>query len=114
MPLRRIPIPTRIAMEDDGARILLTWEDGAVSEHKAFDLRAGCPCAGCVDELSGLRTLRIEDVDPAVKAVTAGRVGRYAVAFHWSDGHSSGIYTYESLRAGRFGPEAGRDEGSGA
>ena len=110
MPLKRIPIPTRIALEDDGARIVLTWEDGVVSEFRAFDLRAACPCAGCVDELTGIRTLRDEDVDPAVNAVTSGRVGRYAVAFQWSDGHSSGIYTYESLRAGHFGPAAPADE----
>ena len=63
-----------------------------------------------VDELTGIRTLRDEDVDPAVKAVTSRRVGRYAVAFRWSDGHSSGIYTYESLRAGRFGPAEHADE----
>ncbi len=110
MALKRIPIPTRIALDDDGARIVLTWEDGTVSEFRAFDLRAGCPCAGCVDELTGIRTLRVESVDPTVKAVTSGRVGRYAVAFRWSDGHSSGIYTYESLRAGRFGPATQADE----
>jgi ATP-binding protein involved in chromosome partitioning len=114
MALKRIPIPTRIALEDEGARIALTWEGGATSEFRAFDLRAACPCAGCVDELTGIRTLRDDDVDPAVKAVTSGRVGRYAVAFQWSDGHSSGIYTYESLRVGRFGPDAREDGGSRA
>jgi DUF971 family protein len=25
-------------------------------------------------------------------------VGRYAIQFHWSDGHSTGIYTFEHLR----------------
>jgi DUF971 family protein len=25
-------------------------------------------------------------------------VGRYAIRFHWSDGHSTGIYTFEQLR----------------
>jgi DUF971 family protein len=25
-------------------------------------------------------------------------VGRYAIRFHWSDGHSTGIYTFEHLR----------------
>jgi ATP-binding protein involved in chromosome partitioning len=25
-------------------------------------------------------------------------VGNYALAFYWSDGHSTGIYSYEHLR----------------
>jgi DUF971 family protein len=25
-------------------------------------------------------------------------VGNYAVQIHWSDGHSSGIYTWDTLR----------------
>jgi DUF971 family protein len=25
-------------------------------------------------------------------------VGNYAVQIHWSDGHSTGIYTWEALR----------------
>jgi DUF971 family protein len=114
MPLKRIPIPTQIALADEGSRVVLTWEDGATTEHLAFDLRVACPCAGCVDELTGIRTLNPEDIDPGVKAVTASRVGRYALAFHWSDGHSSGIYTYEGLRAGWFGPEAAAEGESGA
>jgi DUF971 family protein len=25
-------------------------------------------------------------------------IGNYAIEFHWQDGHSTGIYTYEYLR----------------
>ncbi len=114
MALKRIPVPTRIALEDEGARIVLAWEDGIVTAYRAFDLRAACPCAACVDELSGIRTLRPEDVDPTVRATAAGRVGRYALAFHWSDGHSSGIYTYDRLRGGGFTPDAQPDRDAGA
>ena len=33
-----------------------------------------------------------------VKPIRLSPVGRYALQFEWSDGHDSGIYTYEYLR----------------
>jgi DUF971 family protein len=98
MALKRIPVPVNIDLEDGGKRIIIAWQDGRATEHAAFELRADCPCAGCVDEISGKRTLRREDVDPEVGAVAATQVGRYAVQFQWSDGHTTGIYAYERLR----------------
>lgn len=98
MALKRIPIPVDITLAENGTRLEFTWTDGRVTRFAARDLRFGCPCAGCVDEMSGKRTLRLEDVDPGVHAVSYARVGRYAVQVHWSDGHSTGMYTYERLR----------------
>jgi len=100
MALKRIPVPTRIDLEESGTRIVLAWADGRVSRWTAFELRAACPCASCVDEMSGRRTLEPKDVDPGVAATAYGRVGRYAVQFQWSDGHATGIYSYERLREG--------------
>lgn len=100
MTLKRIPVPTRIDLEDDGRRIVLVWPDGRTTEHAAFDLRAGCPCALCVDEVTGVRILDRSGVDPEVRAESANRIGRYAVQFRWSDGHSTGIYAYERLQGG--------------
>jgi DUF971 family protein len=34
----------------------------------------------------------------AVRPLSIDSVGRYAIRFHWSDGHSTGIYTFEHLR----------------
>jgi len=100
MALKRVPVPTHIELEDSGKQIVLHWQDGRVSRMSAFELRAACPCASCVDEMTGRRTLAREDVDPEVAATAYGRVGRYAVQFQWSDGHSTGIYSYERLREG--------------
>ena len=61
-------------------------------------LRQLCPCAGCVDELTGVRTLRPEAVDEGVYPTAIHYVGRYALQFVWSDGHSTGIYTFDRLR----------------
>jgi DUF971 family protein len=98
MALKRIPAPVRVHLAEDGKQIVIDWQDGLVTEFLAFDLRAECPCAGCVDEMSGRRTLKRGDVDPGIAAVAHGRVGRYALQFQWSDGHTTGIYTYERLR----------------
>ena len=99
MALKRIPVPVRVHLADDGKRILIDWQDGLVTEFLALDLRAECPCAACVDEMSGKRTQKREDVDPGVAAVAHEQVGRYALQFHWSDGHTTGIYSYDNLRS---------------
>ena len=36
---------------------------------------------------------------PDLKLVGMENIGTYAVQFSWSDGHSSGIFTWETLRA---------------
>lgn len=99
MPLKRIPIPTGVEIQNDGGSVLLEWGDGHRSTFGAYDLRVECPCAGCVDEMTGRRTLRPEHVARDVRLLHAARVGRYALQFTFGDGHATGIYTYEWLRA---------------
>lgn len=93
-----IPLPTQVDLPDGGRLIAIRWQDGRTTQHVAFDLRAQCPCASCIHEFSGEQLLKIEDVDPNVAASSYHKVGRYALQFQWSDGHSTGIYTYERLR----------------
>jgi DUF971 family protein len=90
--------PLTIGPTEDGARLRIEWGDGGTSEYWPRDLRLLCPCAGCVDELTGVRTLRPEAIADGVHPVAIHYVGRYALQFFWSDGHSTGIYTFEYLR----------------
>jgi DUF971 family protein len=90
--------PDEIAPTEDGARLRILWKDGAVFEYVPRELRLLCPCAGCVDEMTGVRTLRDDMVDQDVYPTAIHYVGRYALQFVWSDGHSTGIYTYEYMR----------------
>lgn len=90
--------PEEIGPTEDGAKLRIEWKDGVVSELAPRALRLACPCAGCVDEMTGVRTLRPESVDEHVYPTAIHYVGRYALQFVWSDGHSTGIYTYEYLR----------------
>ncbi len=90
--------PAEVGPTEDEQRLRIRWEDGAVHEYVPREVRLLCPCAGCVDEMTGVRTLRPEMVDDGVYPTAIHYVGRYALQFVWSDGHSTGIYTWEYLR----------------
>lgn len=90
--------PVEIGPTEDESRLRIVWGDGLVAEYVPRELRLLCPCAVCVDELTGARRLRPEAVDADVHPVAIHYVGRYALQFVWSDAHSTGIYTYEYLR----------------
>ena len=78
--------------------VRILWKDGHESIYTGYALRVGCRCALCVDEISGNKRLREESISKDVRPLSIDPVGRYAIRFHWSDGHSTGIYTFEHLR----------------
>jgi len=91
--------PVDIGPSDDGSALEITWGDGHASTYQPRDLRLRCPCAGCVDERTGRRMLTSAMIQPGVYPTAIHYVGRYALQFLWSDGHETGIYTYELLRS---------------
>jgi len=52
-----------------------------------------------VDEWTRERTLDPASVPEDVHPLSIQSVGRYAIQINWSDGHSTGLYTYQRLRA---------------
>jgi DUF971 family protein len=87
-----------------GRELALAWADGHES-YIPFDvLRKACPCATC----RGAHGKAAAAPDPlrVVRGPAAGEVaireivpvGAYAVQIVWSDGHDTGIYSFESLR----------------
>lgn len=91
------PIPQEIS-QPDPKTIAIQWRDGHQSRFGARDLRILCPCANCVHEITQERLLKPETIPEGLFAKDIQLVGRYGVEFFWSDGHSSGIYTYEFLK----------------
>ena len=83
----------------DPGIVAAVWKDGTEVVYPARRLRLECPCAVCVDELTGVRRdgqdQDSEDVHPA----GIDPVGHYAIQIHFSDGHNTGIYTWEKLAA---------------
>jgi len=89
--------PTQIRQA--GPRTLeIEWSDGLATRYDVRDLRLQCPCAGCRDELTGERLLDPATVPPDVAPRSLVSVGNYALKIAWSDGHDTGIYTWERLR----------------
>lgn len=88
--------PTRIDKFSE-TEMLLEWSSGESFAVPYAELRFQCPCAGCVDEMSGRRTIRREDISAGVKPVGVKPVGRYALQIDWSDRHSTGMYHFETL-----------------
>ena len=76
----------------------IIWQDGHQSIYPARELRLKCPCAQCVDELTGIVRLITSTIPDEVHPLKVELVGRYAITIQWSDGHSTGIYAFERLR----------------
>ena len=89
--------PVQIIEESD-SELSITWSDDAESKYNAAELRRECPCAGCIDEWTGKKMLRDESVPDDISFSHISIVGRYALNFHFSDGHETGIYTFAMLR----------------
>ncbi len=64
----------------------------------AARLRDLCPCAGCVEEGTGRKILDPATIPGDIRPLAIEPVGNYAVKIQWSDGHDTGIYTWETLR----------------
>jgi len=95
---RREAIEPREILQEGDANLRITWGDGRVCYYKAAALRRVCPCAQCVNEWTGQRTLKPEVVSDELLISDLNLVGRYALNFRWSDGHETGIYSFQYLR----------------
>jgi DUF971 family protein len=93
---REVAPPEAIDVTAQGA-IHFTWPGGREVTLRAFDLRDQCPCAGCVEEGTGKKILDPSTIPADIRPESISAVGNYAVQIHWSDGHSSGIYTWKLL-----------------
>ena len=117
MPLDDAHRPTKIA-QHDARTLAIDWADGASSRIDVRALRLACGCANCIDEWSGQPLLDPERVPPDVVPRGIQSVGRYAIQVAWSDGHDTGLYPFERLRAladaGRLEPFPEPGAGAGA
>ena len=81
------------------------WDDGHECLYPYSDLRKACPCATC-RELRGQQHQAPANPFQVVTTVTTERPprppecgGNYALHIDWSDGHHTGIYPWDMLRA---------------
>jgi DUF971 family protein len=89
--------PVQIVEESD-SELKIAWSDDTESLYQAVELRRKCPCAGCVNEWTGERMLKAETIPDGITFTHTSIVGRYALNFHFSDGHETGIFSFKYLR----------------
>lgn len=82
----------------DSCTFSIEWSDGKIGQYRLSDLQKQCPCAGCVDETTGQRLAKKEQIDDFVQAKRVVNVGRYALRIDFTSGCSSGIYSFDQLR----------------
>lgn len=88
---------TPITTPPQAREIEMEWSSGETFAIPYEELRFACPCAFCVDEHTGVRRLKREQIRPGVRPLKVTPTGRYALRLNWSDGHGSGLYTFEHL-----------------
>lgn len=106
--------PREIGPTADGQALRIEWMDGSESILRPYDLRISCPCARCVDEMTGRRILRPEMIPETIHPTAIHYVGRYALQFVWSDGHDTGFYPFDYLRRLGEGGAGGSGRGGAA
>jgi DUF971 family protein len=84
----------------------IDWKDQHHSEYSLAYLRDECPCATCTGAHGtepqktnyAADTSPFQMYKPVLKMLNVEEVGHYAIRIAWSDGHGSGIYSFDHLR----------------
>lgn len=95
---RRIQKEEKPEVVAQNGAIRITWPEGTVQRIPNRDVRASCQCALCVEEYTGNQLLDDSTIPHDIEAKSITPLGNYAVSIEWSDGHSSGIFTWDHLR----------------
>ena len=88
--------PLSIKARQQEGVLELQWSHGTFQLPYRF-LRGRCPCAMCVDEVSGIRVVDVEDVPIAIAPTNVQFSGNYAIKITWNDRHDTGLFTWEYL-----------------
>ena len=105
---RKKPTSVKIHVSN-GKGVDVIWADGHASHYEFAYLREECPCATCNDARekkafigemgSALKSSpALPMFKPKPRAQAATQVGNYAIQISFTDGHSTGIYSYDHLR----------------
>lgn len=88
------------AIRRRGPFLEVDWDGrGHLARFECRALRLGCPCAGCVEEMTGRPLLDPATIPDGITAEGLELVGGYGLKIRWSDGHGTGIYTFSDLLA---------------
>mgnify|MGYP001339849772 CR=1 FL=1 len=87
------------------SELTIDWKDGERSTFPLEMLRRRCPCAEC-RRIRATRPEHLVMKSRDIVLLSWSKMGFYGLKLNWSDGHDTGIYTYDFLRgAGDAGKE---------
>ena len=92
---KRTRLPTEIKLHQQSRRLEIAFDDGKVFQLPCEFLRVYSPSAEVRGHGPGQETLQAGKKNVEIKAVEP--VGNYAVQLVFSDGHSTGIYSWDLL-----------------
>ncbi len=95
---RRIDAEPKPEVTSIDGHVQIKWPDGKVNAIPNKTLRTSCQCALCINEYTSEAILDPGSVPEDIKVEGIQPLGNYAVAISWSDGHSSGIFSWEHMR----------------
>ena len=82
--------------------LLLKWTDNSETVISLNTLRNNCPCASCSGEKDVLGNIYKGPMQKmnknSYRLVSINPVGYYGICPIWSDGHKTGIYTFNHLK----------------
>ncbi len=110
--------PRKLDLKKDKG-LTIEWADGSTSYYSIALLRRMSPSAEARAlraeiEQNPLTVLPSSGTSAPLEALAAELVGNYALRIRFSDGHSTGIYSWEYLREIDPGGQPGTGEGPGS
>ena len=90
--------PTNLQANTEASALEISWADHATWAYPFHYLRDSCGCAHCIHEITGEKLLDPASIPDDIHIEAMKLVGNYAVKISWSDGHDTGLYTWEKLR----------------
>lgn len=94
-------VNTPVNIQLIGQEVAIAWDDGVESYFTGERLRAASPSASNIGERDILGVTHGGDSRRSFPGVTVlgwERVGNYALRFEFSDGHRTGLYSFDYLR----------------
>ncbi len=94
---KMIEPPQQIRAHRSTSEFEIVWSDRTDRLPFRF-VRGRCPCAVCVNEMTGERKFGVEAAGVDVAPTGVEPTGNYALKILWNDGHHTGLFSWTYWR----------------
>lgn len=89
-----MPVEVDVRNHRPERKLRVRWDDGHEAKYPYEYLRGHCPCASCQGHFAPSTFIHV----PGAALDRVEIVGNYALGMFWTDGHDTGIYSFQRLR----------------